>query len=143
MSADGVRPARSFKRWALVAVLAATACLGNLDEASVGVTSPRYLDELCAADEYTLAGNAVRTTGITSDSCGFVLGPGAGSVSFDISGEQGGFESYEVSALVRRDGHTAWETLGGAGPYGVSSDSERIEVLDVRLRGVFSSTGCD
>jgi hypothetical protein len=114
------------------------------------------MDELCATQAYTLQGNAVRTSGITSDTCGFVLGPGAGSVAFDMSA-QADFQSYEVSALVTRRGHTAWETLGGAdspgsdysggkasaGTYTVSTDAEQLEVVDVRVRGVFSSANCD
>jgi len=156
MSAECRRPARWFKRWALLTFLVATACIGNLDDDSVGITSPRYMDELCATQAYKLQGNAVRTSGITSDSCGFVLGPGTGSVSFDLN-TPADFASYEVSALITRHGHTAWETLGGANPpgsdysggtastgtYTVSTDAERIEVVDVRVRGVFSPANCD
>jgi hypothetical protein len=147
MSTERSGAARRFKRWALLAFLTATACIGNLDDDSVGVTSPRYLDELCASQAYTLRGNALRTSGLTSDSCGFVLGPGAGSVEFDVAAEAN-FASYEVSALITRNGRTAWETLGATdtpttGVYTVSTVSERLEVVDVRLRGVLASANCD
>lgn len=148
MSAERPPPERRFKRWALVGLLVATACIGNLDDDAVGVTSTRYMDELCAKQSYALLGNAVRTTGLTSDTCGFVLGPGAGSVSFQIDLTEG-FDSYQVLALVTRRDHTGWEAIGSSTPgaasgtFSVSTDSERIQVVDVRVRGVYSSANCD
>lgn len=157
MSAERVRSARWFKRWALFALFMATACMVNLgDDDTVAETSPRYIDELCSTQAYTLQGNAVRTSGITSDTCGFVLGPGPGSVTFDITPESE-FDSYAVSALVTRNGHTAWETIGSNSPPSsigaevppnsggetVSTDADEVFVLDVRLRGVYSPANCD
>ncbi|HTQ07893.1 MAG TPA: hypothetical protein VMI54_28770 [Polyangiaceae bacterium] len=140
------RAARNPRRRALFALVLATACVSGPED-EVGVTAPRYLDQLCANDAYQLQGSAVRTTGITDDSCGFVLGPGAGSISFDIT-IPAAFDSYDVSALVTERGKTSWVSLasgvtpagyGGAagiGSFTLTTDGDEKEVSDVRVRGV-------
>jgi hypothetical protein len=79
--------AKSQRKLALLA-LACGACLdfgSAADEPTVDITAPRLLDELCARNEYSLEGSAVRTRGLAPDGCGFELGPGAGSVTFSTA----------------------------------------------------------
>ncbi len=100
------------------------------------------MDQLCADNAYELQGDAVRTTGITDDSCGFVLGPGSGSITFDLT-LPGDFDTYQVSALVTSHGSTSWVPLTSAGSasFTLSTAGEEMEVSDVRVHGE-SSTDC-
>jgi hypothetical protein len=71
---------------------------------TVSVTSPRALDEICAQNHYLLEGDARREAGLTPDSCGFDLGPGAALVFpvldwQEIVGISDGAE-LEIKALV-------------------------------------------
>lgn len=61
-----------------IAILLAGACSGA--DLSKPTERLRILDDLCQADGCTTSGSARRTTGLTSDSVGYQLGPGAGSL---------------------------------------------------------------
>ncbi len=66
----------------VLALLAVGACMGNVDlSSSSGATGEsQQLSALCQDSACDTTGTARRTTGITSDTVGFQLGPGAGSV---------------------------------------------------------------
>lgn len=58
---------------------------------------PRLLDKICQGDQCTITGAVRRTTGLTSDSVGYQLGPGAGSIVIPSPGNN-------ASVLVRGHG---------------------------------------
>jgi hypothetical protein len=73
----------------------------NENKPVVSVTAPRLLDELCNTGAYTLTGAAVRTAGLTHDSCGFELGPGPGDVAFELAVSGGGpLNTTKISGLI-------------------------------------------
>jgi hypothetical protein len=98
MRADAHRKRRLF----LLAVLCGACAWESAEERPIiDVTAPRLLDELCATKAYTLTGAAIRTAGLTEDSCGFELGPGTGDVTFSIDPVNGGDRTTtQVSALI-------------------------------------------
>jgi hypothetical protein len=94
--------ARRKRRLVLLALLCGACALeSNEDKPVVDVTAPRLLDELCNTNAYALTGAAIRTAGLTEDSCGFELGPGAGEVAFAVENVSGGPSSTtKVSGLI-------------------------------------------
>ncbi|HWP08205.1 MAG TPA: hypothetical protein VNN72_20825 [Polyangiaceae bacterium] len=94
--------ARRKRRLALLAFLCWACTLeSNENKPVVSVTAPRLLDELCNTGAYTLTGTAVRTAGLTQDSCGFELGPGAGEVAFELAVSGGGIHNTtKISGLL-------------------------------------------
>jgi len=79
----------SLRTFLVLLGLSSSACIGFEElEADSGARSPgRWMDMLCIANAYELEGAAARTTGLTADSCGFVLGPGFGRVTFWVERE--------------------------------------------------------
>lgn len=62
----------------VLALVVAGACSGP--DLSKPIVQPQQLNDLCAGSACTTTGSARRTTGLTSDTIGYQLGPGAGSV---------------------------------------------------------------
>jgi len=76
-------------------VIAAGACTSQVDSQS------RLIDEACAVEECTTTGNARATTGLTSDSLAFKIGPGPGKVVIPLPAfSHGGNSSFRLEALV-------------------------------------------
>jgi hypothetical protein len=76
-------------------VVAAGACTSQVDSQS------RLLDEACAVEECTTTGVARATTGLTSDSLAFDIGPGPGKVVIPLPAfSNGGDSSFRLEALV-------------------------------------------
>ena len=72
-----------------------------------GVPSPeRLLDEACRDQQCATSGSARQTTGVTSDSIGFEIGPGPGSVNIMIPRLSSNFGS-GVELLARGSGTVA------------------------------------
>ncbi len=66
-------------------------------------TPVRLLDEVCKDEQCATGGSARETCGLTSDSIGFELGPGAGSVNIMVPPMQNQFGS-SLELLVRGRG---------------------------------------
>ena len=86
-------------RWGLALVLALVlgqgACNTQVDSES------RLLDEACAVDQCTTTGAARATTGLTSDSLAFQVGPGPGKVVIPLPAfSHAGDSSFRLEALV-------------------------------------------
>lgn len=67
----------------------------------------RALDSMCQGNACVTTGSARRTTGITADSVGYQLGPGAGSLRIPVDGQAGG-----LSVLVRGKGNFYLSLVG-------------------------------
>ncbi len=148
MWAELWRERRKRRRVLLVLVGVCSACLNQPSDA---LTTTRYIDTICSLDHYSLQGSARRTTGLTDDACGFVLGPGAGKVVFEIPEadlQPHGGETSSVSALLRSttDDAMGWQDLSidseaeksatsSSSPtyYSFSSSGSEIEIIDVRI----------
>lgn len=87
-----------------VMALGVGACFGPVDASG---PIPQQLTDLCKGGACDTTGAARRTTGLTSDTIGYQLGPGAGSVL--IPSARGSF-----SALVRGHGTFSMELSGSS-----------------------------
>lgn len=126
-------------------------CSACLSSPSEDLTTTRYIDTICATDRYLLEGSARRTTGLTEDACGFVIGPDAGKITFEIPEfdlHPQGNETTEVSVLVRStaDDSMGWlplsvDTQAAASMtsstsstyYSFTSTGTEVEIIDVRI----------
>jgi hypothetical protein len=141
--------ARRKRRLVLLALLCG-ACTLDLSKAgpSIDVAAPRLLDELCKTGAYTLTGTAVRTAGLTEDSCGFELGPGPGEVAFEVEATGGGpLTTTKLSGLlvdIDADGpkNARWvpvapDDVSSGGPLtqtvAIRTTDRRIGVVDLEV----------
>ncbi len=133
----------------IAALLAVNGCFGSLDLSSG--PDPQWLTGLCADNACATMGSARQTTGITSDTIGFQLGPGAGSVLIpsvpgDLSILARGYGTFSAELLggstVERDipKDYGWVDIGGSDDGGVSNvrfsvsgDGSRLHIADLRV----------
>jgi hypothetical protein len=115
----------------------------------VEITPARFLDHVCASGSFELEGSAKLTSGPTPDSCGFVLGPAPGVVTFHVdplivSGNIQVTEALIVDDDAGSDNVPEWRVVGDDyGPVNVSADDRRIRIVDLRLKAITPpSTGC-
>jgi len=145
------------ERRALALAFACSACFSldwGSDPPTSEQTAPRYIEKFCADQSYELVGTAKRTSGLTSDSCGFSVGPGNGTVRFIVPPDDVAFyTSFTFEALVTSDEgtnphwiHVPEEPMGATGSsFAVSDDGgEKRRVVDVRVVGEFpdDTPGC-
>jgi hypothetical protein len=147
------------ERRALALAFACSACFA-LDLSGDGPpteerTAARYIDSFCEQGNYELEGSAERTTGLTSDSCGFSVGPSEGIVRFIVpSSDLAGYTSSTFEALVaREDGSDPnWIFTAGVGRSSGTATFEvypeagykKRRIIDVRLLGALPdpTPGC-
>jgi hypothetical protein len=117
-------------------------------------SAARYIDSFCEKGNYELEGSAELTTGLTSDSCGFSVGPSEGVVRFIVpSSDLAGYTSSTFEALVaREDGSDPnWipapaSSQAGSVSFEVYPEAgyKKRRVIDVRLLGALPdpTPGC-
>jgi hypothetical protein len=156
MWADGLFG--SMERRALALAFACTACFSldfsGDDPPTHERSAARYIESFCENGNYELEGSAERTTGLTSDSCGFSVGPSEGVVRFVVpSGDLASYTSSTFEALVAREDGSDPNWI----PAPSSSQSGRVSfevypeagykkrrIIDVRVRGALPdpTPGC-
>jgi hypothetical protein len=128
MSKVSRTPRRTARR-ALLVLLLAAGCDSTYDPTHR--SSARLIDRTCLSGAYELSGSAELVVGISEDSCAFVLGPAAGSVT--VSGI--------TSALIWTDEpeRAKWQSTGAliANPLGTT-----WHVVDLRREVNEPSSGC-
>jgi hypothetical protein len=146
------------ERRALALAFACSACF-SLDLSGDGPptqerSAARYIDSFCEKGNYELEGSAERTTGLTSDSCGFTVGPSEGVVRFIVpSSDLAGYTSSTFEALVsREDGSDPnWipvtsSSQSGSVTFEVYPEAghRKRRIIDVRLLGALPdpTPGC-
>jgi hypothetical protein len=148
MSAERSRFFGPLERRALALAFACTACVSidfsdNQDRTER--SSAGLLELFCKSDDYELEGSAKKTSGLTSDSCGFSVGPGDGKVKLILDETVVyRYQNYTFEALVTSgDGTNAkWRAVFGEDhgvgkvAFPISSESGKLErIVDVRVVG--------
>jgi hypothetical protein len=156
MSADrGFGP---MERRALALAFACSACFAldfsGDDPPSHERSAARYIESFCETGNYELEGSAELTTGLTSDSCGFSVGPSEGVVRFIVpSSDLARYTSSTFEALVAREDGTDpnWipapaSSQAGAVSFEVYPEAgyRKRRIIDVRVRGALPdpTPGC-
>lgn len=119
----------------------------------------RLIDVLCERDQCAVEGSAHRVRGLTPDSCGFELGPSAGSVVFGFPIDvEPRFTNAAVDVLIAGDGMSSlgalspqyeWRRVDVEPTSGARPQSARVEVAagahakiaDVRLVNLWLDDG--
>jgi hypothetical protein len=83
---------------AFAGLCAFVACTNNVD------SKARLIDDACANSACTLSGSARQTSGITADSIGFKVGPGAGKITIPIPPYASSNNYMNVEVLVSGHG---------------------------------------
>jgi len=145
---------------ALALLVGACVDFGSSSGSSNGMTTvvyetpPRALDEICAQNHYVLVGDGRRGPGLTPDSCGFELAPGAalvfpeddwpeilgvpneGSVEItalvvDLDG--GAHDAHWIHGNLVRAGDPN-NPLGSSGAVRVSSGNQHLGIVDLHAK---------
>ena len=146
------------ERRALALAFACSACFAldfsGSDPPSHERSAARYIESFCENGNYELEGSAELTTGLTSDSCGFSVGPSEGIVRFIVpSIDIAHYVSSTFEALVaREDGSDPnWIPAPSSSQAGTVSFEvypeagyKKRRIIDVRVRGALpdSTPGC-